>query len=294
MKARDGRGRKGLKRDAVVTSDHTFNPEIKTPEEFLELLMRSETKEQHKVKKAKKKAQQSLDEPKIGEAINKRVMASLKGKASAFEDLADRIAKRDPSGTKGIFIQIDGAKSLEKGILKEFEKRGWLSRVVGVALDIIHVMEYVWELSTALHGEKSKERIDYVRKLSLKILQGKVGYVIGGLRQLLTKGKFLSSSKKKAIEKAVTYFDNHKHMMKYDEYLAKGFPIATGIIEGACGSLVKDRMERSGMKWTHAGAQAVLNLLALKRNGDWDSYWKFFLMNEHEKLYGNFEKRIVA
>lgn len=71
-------------------------------------------------------------------------------------------------------------------------------------------------------------------------------------------------------------------------------PIATGVIEGACGSLVKDRAERSGMKWTHKGAQAVLNLRALKRNGDWDSYWDLHLQNEHQRLYGAFEESLAA
>ena len=79
-------------------------------------------------------------------------------------------------------------------------------------------------------------------------------------------------------------------MMKYNEYLALGLPIATGVIEGACGSLVKDRAERSGIKWTHKGAQAVLNLRALKRNGDWDLH----LQNEYQRLYGSFEKSLVA
>ena len=287
VRARDCRGRKGLKRDAVVTADYSINPEVRTPEEVLELLMRSHSKEQRKDKKEEQKARCERGEPRPREPINKKVMASLEGKASAFEDLADRIEKRDPSGVKKIFLQIDGAKSLEKGLLKEFEKRGWANRIVGIALDIIHVMEYVWELSTALHGEKSRERIVWVRKQGLAILQGKVGYVIGGLRQMLTKGEKLRSTQRKAIEKVITYFDNHKHMMKYDEYLANGFPIATGVIEGACGSLVKDRAERSGMKWTHKGAQAVLNLRALKRNGDWETYWDFHLENEHQRLYGH-------
>lgn len=294
IKARDCRGRKGLKRDAVVTSDYSINPEVRTPEEVLELLMRSHTKEQHQEKRDEEKARRKRGEPKPREPINKKVMASLEGKASAFEDLADRIAKRDTLGIKKIFLQVDGAKSLEKGLLKEFEKRGWANRIVGVALDIIHVMEYIWELSTSLHGEKSQERIDWVRKQGLKILQGKTGYVIGGLRQILTKSKGLSSGRKRAIEKVITYFDNHKHMMKYDEYLAKGFPIATGVIEGACGSLVKDRAERSGMKWTHNGVQAVLNLRALKRNGDWKSYWDFHLKNEYERVYGHMKELEAA
>ena len=295
VKARDCRGRKGLKRDAVVTADYSINPEARTPKEVLELLMRSDTKEQRNEKKEEQKTKRLRGEHKPRAPINKKVMASLDGKAMAFADLADRIAKRDPTGLKKIFIQIDGARSLEKGLLKEFEKRGWTKRIEGVALDIIHVMEYVWEVSTALYGEKSEERVLWVRKQGLALLQGKVGYVIGGLRQMLKKKcKTLRSTQKAVLEKVIQYFDNHKHMMKYNEYLAKGLPIATGVIEGACGSLVKDRVERSGMKWTHKGAQAVLNLRALKRNGDWELYWDYHLKNEHERLYGHFEELQAA
>ena len=290
VQPRDSRGRKGLKRDAVVTADYSINPEVRTPGEVLELLMRSQTKEQCKEKKEEERGKRKEGEPKPRAPINKKIMASLEGKRSAFEDLADRIKKRDPLGIKKIFLQVDGAKSLEKGMLEEFEKRGWSERIVGVGLDIIHVMEYVWELSTALYGEKTDERVTWVRKLGLAILEGKIGYVIGGLKQMQTKRKNLRNWQKKAIKKVITYFTNHKHMMKYDEYLANGFPIATGVIEGACGSLVKDRAERSGMKWTHNGAQAVLNLRALKRNGDWETYWNFHLENEHRRLYGHTEE----
>jgi hypothetical protein len=152
----------------------------------------------------------------------------------------------------------------------------------------------VWELSTSLHGEKGSDRVLWVRKQGLAILQGKVGYVIGGLKQMLVKGQTLKAGQKIVLQKVITYLENHKHMMKYNEYLALGLPIATGVIEGACGSLVKDRVERSGMKWTHKGAQAVLNLRALKRNGDWDSYWDLHLQNEYQRLYGAFEESLAA
>ena len=104
VKARDSRGRKGLKRDAVVTSDYTINPEVRTPVEVIELLMRSQTKEQLKEKKETQKTCQLEGKAKPREPINKKVMASLAGKASAFKDLADRIAIRDPNNLKRIFL----------------------------------------------------------------------------------------------------------------------------------------------------------------------------------------------
>ena len=47
--------------------------------------------------------------------------------------------------------------------------------------------------------------------------------------------------------------------MRYDEYLARGLPIASGPVEGACKNLIKDRMERSGMRWTPRMAEAMRN-----------------------------------
>jgi hypothetical protein len=74
--------------------------------------------------------------------------------------------------------------------------------------------------------------------------------------------------------------------MHYDHYLAQGWPIGTGVVEGACGHLVKDRMEQSGMRWTPDGAQAILDLRAVRLNGDWDTYWQFHRQQQHQRLYG--------
>jgi len=73
--------------------------------------------------------------------------------------------------------------------------------------------------------------------------------------------------------------------MQYDRYLAQGWPIGTGGVEGACGHLVKDRMEQAGMRWTQHGAQAILDLRAVRINGDWDAYWRFHRQQQHHRLY---------
>ena len=87
------------------------------------------------------------------------------------------------------------------------------------------------------------------------------------------------------MRKAITYFHNHRHMMDYGTYLAKGYPIGTGLIEGACGYLVKNRMEGSGMRWSWVGAEAMLQQRAVKLNGDWDDFWSFHIDSERERLY---------
>ena len=73
--------------------------------------------------------------------------------------------------------------------------------------------------------------------------------------------------------------------MKYNEYLAAGYPIATGVIEGACRHFVKDRMERAGMRWSIGGAQAMLHLRSANLNGDLDEFSQYRIQQQAEKLY---------
>jgi hypothetical protein len=287
-KARRGKGekKKGLRRDAVVTADYSFMPEPRTPEEMLNVLMHEQSQEEREAQREAQRQRRQRGQVEPRAPLNKQVSATMAGKGEAFKGLADRIERRDPEGLKPIYVQIDGDPALERGILEELQGRGWGHRVVGVCLDIMHTMEYLWEAGTALHGERGGGRESWVREHGLALLAGRVGRVIGGLRQTLRKkAKVLKAYQKDALHKAATYLDNHRHMMAYDEYLRAGYPIATGVIEGTCGSLVKDRTDRSGMKWTRRGVQAVLDLRALKRNGDWDAYWDYHISRERQRLY---------
>ncbi len=119
------------------------------------------------------------------------------------------------------------------------------------------------------------------------ILTGKVGYFIGAVRQIMKKRGF-SPSKIKKIEKFLVYYEKRKPYMKYDEYLAKGYPIGSGVIEGTCRSLVKDRMELAGMRWSEIGAEKMLELRSIKVNGKWDDYWQYFISEEKERLYSDY------
>lgn len=285
--ARLGKGEKtGLRKDAVVTSDFTFVPGSREPEEMARLLMREQTAQEKDAERAARFMRKSNGEPEPRSPLNQQRSATMYGKQTGAADLADRIARRDPQGTKPICILIDGAHSLKTSLLEEFKKRGWGERIYGVCLDIFHVMEYLWETGTALFGEKNPERQEWVRAQTLALLQGRVGYVVGALRHTLSKrGKRFKTQQKNSINNTITYFNNHRDMMRYDVFLKKGYPIGTGVIEGACGSLVKARMDGSGKRWTKQGAQAVLDLRAVHQNGDWDSFWKFYISSEHNRLY---------
>ncbi len=151
-------------------------------------------------------------------------------------------------------------------------------------LDLLHVTSYLWDAAYLFHSEGSAEATAFVRDRTLRILHGEVGYVIGGLRQMATKRK-LSAAKRKKLTQVCNYFDRNRDRMRYDEYLAAGFPIASGVIEGACRHVVKDRMERAGMRWTIDGAQAMLDLRSTSINDQWPAFQTHRIKTETSRLY---------
>ena len=81
------------------------------------------------------------------------------------------------------------------------------------------------------------------------------------------------------------YLYRNRTRMRYNEYLAQGLPITSGPVEGACKSFIKDRMERSGMRWTEGMAEAIVKLRAIYLSGDLDPYWSFHIQREQERLH---------
>lgn len=151
-------------------------------------------------------------------------------------------------------------------------------------LDLLHVTPRLWVAAHLFYPEKSRAAEQFVRERVHKVLEGQVKLVVRGLREMGTK-RGLTGSKKATLESVCAFFENNYERMRYDEYLAKGYPIATGVIEGACHHLVKDRMERAGMHWTRPGAQAMLDVRSIAVNGDWDAYQQYYFNSEMRKLY---------
>ena len=286
-KPRRGKGEKpGIKKDAVVVADFSFDPEARDAQEVVKGLLNQFTeKEKEEAKKDRQhRREEGIQAPRTPH--NKHVFATLHGKKAAFDHLLDHVQKRDPEGQKLLIALLDGEPALEDRLLEELEARDLKHRLDALILDLIHASEYLWDVGTALYGEKGSKRIRWVEKKLYALLDGQVSYVIGGLRQMQTKNQDqLTQPQKTALKKTITYFHNHKHMMHYDVYLKKGYPIATGVIEGTCGSLVKDRMENSGMRWSIAGAQAVLAQRAVVKNGDWNDFFDSYIDSERKRLY---------
>ena len=93
----------------------------------------------------------------------------------------------------------------------------------------------------------------------------------------------MSAEKRKPADDCADYLLKYAAYLQYEEALKRGVPIATGVIEGACGYLVEARLNRSGARWSLTGAEAVLRLRALRASGDFDKYWEFHEQQEYQR-----------
>ena len=150
-------------------------------------------------------------------------------------------------------------------------------------LDIVHVSSYVWSAAKLLETERAKQ-LAFTRGRLTRILEGDVAGVVRGLRATLTR-RNLRGEPRKQLQGICNYLATHAARMRYDEYLSAGYPIASGVIEGACRHLVKDRMERSGMRWTLEGARSMLNVRAAFQSSYWDQLQRNRIQNEQATIH---------
>ncbi len=172
---------------------------------------------------------------------------------------------------------MDGEKALWE------VQREWLPRAVCI-LDLFHVLERLWQVAHVFHREGSREAAQFVTRHLRLLLEGKVGYVIGRFKRLRDEHA-LHGSRRRVVSAAIGYYANNRRHMRYDEYLAAGYPIGSGVAEGACRHVVKDRLEQTGMRWTVAGAQAMLHLRTTYLNGQWNDFLNYRIETEQTKLY---------
>jgi hypothetical protein len=177
---------------------------------------------------------------------------------------------------------LDGALGLWSLAPKLFKP--W--KRVTFVLDIMHVVGYLWGAASALFGEEAKAGKHWGQQKLTELRRGRVGYVIGGLRQILTKRR-LRKSVREALAKVITCFHHHRRWMQYDAYLAAGLPVGTGVVESAGGAVVKPRLEGEGKRWSLDGAESMLALRSLKKSHDDDlrDYWRFHARQVRTRLY---------
>jgi hypothetical protein len=276
LKAKLGTGEKRQKKkEALVGVSYTVDAKLRSPEALAELLVNPEA--------ARARRQQDDGTADAPRAQPVRRLASLvRTKQKVMELIKADAERRDPQHRKPLVVLLDGALGLWNLATTLFKP--W--KRVTFVLDIIHVVGYLWSAANALCGEGSQAGKRWVQEKLTTILRGRVGYVIGGLRQILTKQQ-LRKSVRETLGKVITFFHNHRRWMPYDAYLAMGLPVGTGVVESACGSVVKHRMEGEGKRWSLAGAEAMLALRSLKKSHENDlrTYWRFRARQERVRLY---------
>jgi hypothetical protein len=224
---------------------------------------------------------------RVSRPRHKRVWASLlAGKDAFIGNVREEMLRRDPDGEKTWVIVTDGERALQRRVCEHFQD-------VILILDLLHVLEKLWAAAYTLHAEGSVEAEMFVRERALRILRGRVSQVVKGLRQIVTKRQ-LAGSKRKTLLGVAGYLYRNRSRMRYHEYLELGWPIASGSVEGACKNLIKDRMERSGMRWTPAMAEAMLRLRATYLSGDFDEYWDYHVRQDQQRLYPYVLRAVVA
>ena len=275
IQARLGKGEKLQKtKEAMVGVSYTVDRNIRTAEEVATNLVYPE--------QAKEKPKKP-EKPQV-RARNIRRMASLeRPKEEVMQEIINDAKRRDPERKRPWVVVMDGALALWYLVAKLLPDVEW----VGV-LDIIHVVEYLWDVGNALHGEKSPKGKKWVYDHLLAILEGRVGRVIGGMKQILKKREnSLKKGQKDALKAAIRYFENHRQWMHYDEYLKEGYPIGSGVVESSCGHTVKSRMSGTGRRWSIDGAESTLLLRSVYTSNDWNEFWDCHRSLERKRLHGN-------
>jgi hypothetical protein len=218
--------------------------------------------------------------------LAKRVWASVeKEPEQVVEEMFAEALRRDPDKKKRWIALVDGAP---KQISLIEEKAERLGVAVTIVCDIIHVVEYLWKAAWAFFDKGDPKAEAWVNERFIWVLEGRSSIAAAAVRRSATNRK-LKKADREAIDTCCDYLLNKAPYLHYDEYLAEGFPIATGVIEGACRHLIKDRMDLTGARWSLAGAEAVLRLRSLKSSGDFPEYWAFHeeqeLMRNHKSKY---------
>jgi hypothetical protein len=267
---RRGPGEKAnKKRMACVGAVYSIDPFVRRAEDIIDEVLRDKKakerpRPQHKHVWAEL-TREFEDEPPVT------------AKDGLFCHLIDELTARNLGHDRPVICLMDGERALWDA------QAAYFPEAVGV-LDLFHVLERLWAVAHCFHKEESDESKEFVEERLRDLLQGRVGYVISGLRRRL-KAEKLSNQRRKVVRSAVEYLENNKSHMRYDEYLAAGYPIGSGVVEGACRHLVKDRMEQTGMRWTMEGAQAMLHVRALYLNDQWQDFLEHRVEQEQTRLY---------
>ncbi len=270
--------KKDRKRKAIVGAVYTVGRYARKPEDVLEALFREAEEEKISIAPRPRPCHK-----RVCARLNDYVDAEGKrhdGMVDVFWWMTEQVRDRNPGGAKEVVSIFDGEEGLWEAQVA-FQPLGTVTTGI---LDLLHVTPRLWQAARLFHAADSAEALAMVRDRTLRVLRGEVVSVVRGLRQMGSK-RGLRGAKAKELATLCNYLEKNAGRMRYDEYLRKGYPIASGVIEGACRHYVKDRMERTGMSWVKPGAQAMLELRSTALNGDWDHFFTFRIEQETQRLH---------
>ena len=222
------------------------------------------------------------ERPMSPKASNKWLTASVvDNAATVISSIFDEAQRRDPGHQRTWVALVDGAKHQIDCIQAEAKAR---KIKVAVVCDFIHALEYLWSAAWAFFAEADPDAEAWVNAKALAVLSGQASTVAAAIRRKATCLN-LKPQQRRSADRCASYLLAKRDYLNYPQALAAGWPIATGIIEGACRHLVKDRLDITGARWGLQGAEAILKLRALRSNNDWDSYWTFHLKQERHRTH---------
>jgi Uncharacterised protein family (UPF0236) len=213
-------------------------------------------------------------------AFNKWLTGSVELPAAATVKAAFTQAHaRDPHHARAWIVLVDGAAH-QIDLVKAEAKRRKVH--VEIVVDFIHVLEYLWKAAWCLYKSGDPEAEAFVAAYGREILAGRAPAAAAQLEGAAREAG-LEPGQRTGIDDAIGYLTGKAPYLAYDKALANGYPIATGVIEGACRHLIKDRLDITGARWSLDGAEAVLRLRALRSSGDFEAYWAYHEARDYQR-----------
>lgn len=270
------------KKMAVLGAAYHIEPHVRTPEAVVDALFRDPATpaKRHDARRPVPQQKRVCAVLPVAAAVAAALTPPRPAEV-VFPWLAAEARRRDPDHLHSWVLLMDGQASLWEVAAATL---GDAPRVE--ILDLLHATGYLWEAVHLFHEPGSAMALKWMKWLVLGLLNGMGTGVIRWLQHLAEQGELPTASRTR-LEQIYGYFDRHRDRIHYDQYLAAGYPIASGVIEGACRHVVKDRMERAGMHWTLPGAQALLNLRCIALNNEWEPFMNHHIHTETARLYAN-------
>jgi len=203
------------------------------------------------------------------------------GRDVTIGKIFDQADRRDPGHARTWIALVDG-DNYQLGLFQAAAAARGIT--LFILIDFIHVLEYLWKAAWCFHPPRDPAMEDWVIAQGLDILHGRVAEVIARIARLAREHPpDPGSEHARNIARTLHYLDAKQAFLDYPRALAAGWPIATGLIEGACRHLVADRMGITGARWSLPGAQAMLWLRAINASGDTAAYWAWHITQEHQR-----------